>query len=83
MNTTTRRSFLRGLSGTALSLPWLESLNAATSANAIPQRLAFYYVPIGVVRRGFFPGEAEATIPKFTSSQEEIKTKAKIPLANK
>jgi len=77
---TTRRTFLRGLGGTALSLPWLESLNAGTTAKTIPQRLAFYYVPIGVVRRGFFPGEGEAAIPKFTSSQEEIKTKAKIPL---
>lgn len=76
----TRRTFLRGLGGTALSLPWLESLNAGTSGKTIPQRLAFYYVPIGVVRRGFFPGEGEAAIPKFTSSQEEIKTKAKIPL---
>ena len=80
MNITTRRTFLRGLGGTALSLPWLESLNAGTTAKTIPQRLAFYYVPIGVVRRGFFPGEGEAAIPKFTSSQEEIKTKAKIPL---
>ncbi|APZ96048.1 DUF1552 domain-containing protein [Fuerstiella marisgermanici] len=77
---TTRRTFLRGLGGTALSLLWLESLNAGTSGKTIPQRLAFYYVPIGVVRRGFFPGEGEAAIPKFTSSQEEIKTKAKIPL---
>ncbi len=27
------------------------------------QRMAFFYVPIGVVRRGFFPGEANAEIP--------------------
>lgn len=54
-----------------MSLPWLESVSGATSAPA--KRLAIYYVPIGVVRRGFFPGEGEATIPKFTSSQEEIK----------
>ena len=26
--------------------------------------MAHFYVPIGVVRRGFFPGEADATIPK-------------------
>ena len=27
-------------------------------------RMAFFYVPIGVVRRGFFPGEETAVIPK-------------------
>jgi hypothetical protein len=61
-----RRGFLRGASGAVLSLPFLEALTFATgSALAPPQRIAFYYVPIGVVRRGFFPGEAQATIPKF------------------
>ena len=28
------------------------------------QRMAHFYVPIGVVRRGFFPGEADQIIPK-------------------
>ncbi len=27
--------------------------------------MAFFYVPIGVVRRGFFPGEAQAVLPEF------------------
>ncbi len=40
------------------------------------RRLAIFYVPIGVVRRGFFPGEADAPVPKFTSSQKEIPRKA-------
>ena len=53
-----------------LALPWMESLHAAPAAATT--RLAIFYVPIGVVRRGFFPGEAQAEIPKFTSSQEEI-----------
>lgn len=66
MRHTTRRTFLRGLGGTALALPWLESLASATSSAsvAVPQRMAHYYVPIGVVRRGFFPGEADDIIPK-------------------
>ena len=52
-----RRSFLRGAAGAVMALPWLESVsNAATPARP-PRRLAFYYVPIGVVRRDFFPGE--------------------------
>ena len=65
-----------------LSLPFLESLGGATAARAAgakaAQRIAFFYVPIGVVRRGFFPGEAKATIPKFTSSQAEIDAGVKI-----
>lgn len=58
-----RRHFLRGLGGAALSLPWLESVAAGTSTS-VPLRMAHYYVPIGVVRRGFFPGEADDVIPK-------------------
>lgn len=81
MTRTTRRTFLRGAAGATLSLPWLESLAApktGASPAAPPTRMAIYYVPIGVVRRAFFPGEAEAAIPKFTSSQKEIPNDAKM-----
>ena len=63
---TTRRTFLRGLGGAALALPGLESLarSAPASGSAVAQRMAHFYVPIGVVRRGFFPGEADHIIPK-------------------
>ena len=67
MTSTSRRTFLRGIGGAALSLPWLESIALATptaSASGVPQRMAHFYVPIGVVRRGFFPGEADHIIPK-------------------
>jgi hypothetical protein len=64
MRRTTRRDFLRGLGGTALALPWLESIAASSSSPAIAQRMAHFYVPIGVVRRGFFPGEQNSIIPK-------------------
>ena len=30
----------------------------------MPQRMAHFYVHIGVVRRGFFPGEADHIIPE-------------------
>jgi hypothetical protein len=61
----TRRNFLRGLGGAALALPWMESQSmAAGAAKGIPQRMAHFYVPIGVVRRGFFPGEANDIIPE-------------------
>ena len=63
-NTTSRRKFLQGLGGAAMALPWLESVHAAAPAKAVAQRMAHFYVPIGVVRRGFFPGEQEDIIPK-------------------
>ncbi len=59
-----RRRFLRGLGGTALALPWLESLAMAAAPSSSALRMAHFYVPIGVVRRAFFPGEAEHVIPK-------------------
>ena len=64
MRSTSRRTFLRGLGGATLALPWLESL-ATAAPNQVPaRRMAHFYVPIGVVRRGFFPGEANDVIPK-------------------
>lgn len=64
MKSLSRRRFLRGLGGTALALPWLESVSTATPGRPVAQRMAHFYVPIGVVRRGFFPGEANDIIPK-------------------
>lgn len=79
MRTTSRRTFLRGAAGAAMALPWLESLAVAGSAQKTPAtRMAIFYVPIGVVRRGFFPGEAQAAIPSFTASQKEIAHDAKV-----
>ena len=59
-----RRDFLRGAGGALLSLPWFESLGKLAPAKMPKSRLAYFYVPIGVVRRSFFPGEAEAEVPK-------------------
>ncbi|TWU08460.1 DUF1552 domain-containing protein [Stieleria varia] len=64
MSSTSRRTFLRGLGGSALALPWLEGIAIANGATTTPLRMAHFYVPIGVVRRGFFPGEADDVIPK-------------------
>ena len=57
-----RRTFLRGIGTSALALPWMESLAAGTKNYQIPQRAAFYYVPIGVVRKTFFPGEEKSAL---------------------
>ncbi|MDA0282595.1 MAG: DUF1552 domain-containing protein [Planctomycetota bacterium] len=67
----TRRRFLAGTGGVALSLPWLESFTSrsnaedASQASAPAQRLAFFYLPNGIVRRGFFPGEGDRPLPSF------------------
>jgi hypothetical protein len=81
MTKTTRRTFLRGAAGATLALPWLESLaSTKVPAPKPPRRLAVFYVPIGVVRRAFFPGEQDAKIPAFTSSQKEIPRNVAIPV---
>ena len=59
-----RRTLLKGFGGATLALPWLESLAASSSDASPPLRMVQFYVPIGVVRRGFFPGEADHVIPK-------------------
>jgi len=51
-----RRKFLTCAGGSALSLPWMESLAAKEPKTKPAKRLAFFYLPNGLVRRGFFPG---------------------------
>ena len=63
-----RRRFLAATGGAALSLPWLESVIHAEGGgkeSAPAQRLAFFYLPNGITRRGFFPGEGDRPLPKF------------------
>ncbi|HYH69541.1 MAG TPA: DUF1552 domain-containing protein [Urbifossiella sp.] len=60
-----RRTVLRGL-GTAVALPWLESLGFAQSAGSAraaataPKRIAFVYVPNGVNMAHWTPAETGA-----------------------
>ena len=74
MRIRSRRSFLHGAGGAVLALPWLASLGRAMplSHPKPPKRLGFFYVPIGVVRRGFFPGEASAGLPAFNGDFSAI-----------
>ncbi|MFT5123995.1 MAG: hypothetical protein ACI9TH_004350 [Kiritimatiellia bacterium] len=60
-----RRTFLRGVGGTTLSLPWLESLAAAPGKENPATRMAFFYLPNSLVRKGFFPGESDRALPSF------------------
>ncbi len=64
MKKANRRTFLRGLGGAVLALPYLESVSLGRAVAPAAKRMAHFYVPIGVVRRGFFPGEANHVIPK-------------------
>ena len=66
-----RRRFLAGTGGVALSLPWLESFTnhcaaaGGSQTSAPAKRLAFFYLPNGITRRGFFPGEGDRSLPNF------------------
>ncbi len=62
-----RRRFIKCAGGTTLSLPWLESFAnpGGRKDKAPPQRLAFFYLPNGITRRGFFPGEGDRGLPQF------------------
>jgi len=78
MKKTNRRQFMRtiqGAAGASLTLPLFESLTDAAAIESPKTgkpsvRLAVYYVPMGVIRRGFFPGESQTAIPKFGSEPE-------------
>lgn len=65
-----RRRFLLGTSGSMMSLPWLASYpnhcrGAESDLTTPAQRIAFFYLPNGITRRGFFPGESDRPIPQF------------------
>lgn len=63
LDSLSRRGFLRGTGGAVLALPALETMVAAAAKPA--QRMAIFYVPIGVVRRAFFPGEEAGQVEDF------------------
>jgi hypothetical protein len=75
MKRVSRRSFLYGVGGAALSLPWLNQTHAWGPASAptvaAPIRMAFYYVPIGVVRSAFFP-DPDQTEYKLTPTLKPL-----------
>jgi hypothetical protein len=76
----TRRTALKGL-GTAIALPWLESLSfaaPAAAASAPPRRLAFVYVPNGVNMTAWTPaaegklGELPETLKPLEGVKEYV-----------
>ena len=78
-----RRKFLK-VNGAVLTLPFLPSLAAATKKGTKPsKKLVMMYIPNGIVRRGFFPGEEEANLPGFVGGFNADKTKNKVRKENK
>jgi len=81
-----RRNFLR-TQGAILSLPFMHSLSAAAGQDqgeAKPsKKLLIMYIPNGIVRRCFFPGEEDATSPDFVGGFDADKTKNQLRIQNK
>ena len=78
----TRRNFLK-VNGAVLTLPFMPSLAGEIKKGEKPaKKLAMMYIPNGIVRRGFFPGEEEANLPGFVGGFNADKTKNNVRKQN-
>ena len=80
-----RRRFLKA-NGLVLSLPFLHSLSEASEVKAglkPSKKLVIIYVPNGLVRRCFFPGEEAGELPGFVGGFNADKTKNEKRVQNK
>ncbi len=79
-----RRAFLKS-KGAILTLPFLHSLAFAKDEpqkNVVPsKKLVIMYVPNGLVRRCFFPGEENRELPGFVGGfdADKLKNQTRIP----
>ena len=76
-----RRKFLK-TNGAAMALPFLHSVPEARAAaprqdGKPDKKLVMMYIPNGIVRRCFFPGEEEADLPGFVGGFNADKFKDK------
>ncbi|MBP36800.1 MAG: hypothetical protein CMP31_14480 [Roseibacillus sp.] len=81
---TSRRKFLRS-QGALLTLPFLPSLASAKTLKTRKKpdkKLVIFYIPNGINRRGFFPGEEDAQLPGFVGGFNADKTKTQKRLEN-
>ena len=80
-----RRDFLKA-QGAVMMLPFLPSLARGVSPaieSASPsKKLLIMYIPNGIVRRCFFPGEEQAELPAFIGGFNADKTKQDLRVAN-
>ena len=82
-----RRKFLKA-NGVAVALPFLQSFSGATAATPKKdekpsKKLVIMYVPNGLGRRCFFPGEEEGVLPGFVGGFNADKTKTQKRKQNK
>ena len=76
------RNFLR-VNGAVLTLPFMPSIAGEPKKGAKPaKKLAMMYIPNGIVRRGFFPGEEEANLPGFIGGFNADKSKNNVRKQN-
>ena len=59
-----RRNFIKA-GGATVSLPLFQSLAENKGTEKPDKKLVFMYIPNGIVRRAFFPGEEKRQIPIF------------------
>lgn len=69
-----RRNFIKA-GGATVSLPLFHSLAENKGTEKPDKKLVFMYIPNGIVRRAFFPGEEKREIPTFKGgfSADKIK----------
>jgi hypothetical protein len=78
-----RRHFLR-TSGASVALPFLPSLVGARDKALLPnKKLVMMYIPNGILRRYFFPGEEDAVLPNFVGGFNADKFKNNKRILNK
>ncbi|MBT3569778.1 MAG: DUF1552 domain-containing protein [Opitutae bacterium] len=78
-----RRQFI-STSGATLALPFLPSLSGASSKALLPnKKLVMMYIPNGILRRYFFPGEEDAILPGFVGGFNADKFKNDRRILNK
>ncbi|MEE2640999.1 MAG: DUF1552 domain-containing protein [Planctomycetota bacterium] len=80
-----RRNFLKA-KGAVLTLPFLQSLANAGGVRGPEKpdrKLVMVYIPNGIVRRCFFPGEEKADLPGFIGGFNADKEKNQRRLQNK
>lgn len=80
-----RRKFLKA-KGAILTLPFLPSLASAAdlprNGPRPSKKLVIMYIPNGIVRRCFFPGEEQADLPDFIGGFDADKSKSERRFAN-
>jgi hypothetical protein len=82
MKRSSRRKFLVG-NGALLALPFLPSLAQASKVVRPSKKLVLMYVPNGLVRRCFIPGEEQGRLPGFSTvkGSEKFRQRADTSLA--